>query len=588
VLDNVEHLLEDIDLIEAILHNAPGVKMLVPSRERLNLRGEWVLEIAGLRFPPPGPPSDDYEDYSAVQLFLQSARQAEVGFTPTAEDMFAVARICQLVEGVPLGIELAATWVKVLSCQEIAAEIEANLDFLTTSLRNVPQRHQSLRAVFAQSWALLPGDGRVCFRKLAIFRGGFTRQAAQDVAGASLNALASLVDKSLLRHTPWDRYEMHELLRQYAEERLAAVPRESALIRDRHSQHYLRLLHRLEGQLKGSGQKAALETLSQELENVRLAWNWSALRGQIEPIREAALGLFLFYDIRSRFQEGVGMFARAVEALNRRGGALLTAPAEARRALGLLAAMQAWFLRFYDPVQSRAAFQEGLAWLEPLGPSRELAFANVLFVFARMAASRAEALERLESSLPIYQADDDRWGVAVTQEAFCGVLCGYDNETAEAHIRQSLQLRRQLGDRWGVSMSLYMWGRVAEEQGEWVIRTDGSNLPKVLEADGIDQRHGVLEVALTEALPADADHQNQSHTHPADFHRLHSRKDIHAFSLLAQESPQGIMAALETDIETTHVLGLQGDEVGAFLVERIGCTDEGIDAIQAPRMGRPP
>jgi tetratricopeptide (TPR) repeat protein len=201
------------------------------------------------------------------------------------------------------------------------------------------------------------------------------------------------------------------------------------------------------------------------LENVRLAWSWAALRGQIELIREAALGLFLFYDIRSRFQEGAGMFARAGEALRRGGADPLAAPAETKQVLGLLLTMQGWFWRFSDPVQGHAAFQEGMAWLEPLGPSRELVFANVLFVFACMSASRAEALERLESSLSVYQAEGDRWGIAVTQEAFCGVLCGYDNDAAEAHIRQSLQLRRQLGDRWGVSMSLYMWGWVAEEQG---------------------------------------------------------------------------------------------------------------------------
>jgi tetratricopeptide (TPR) repeat protein len=410
--------------------------------------------------------------YSAVQLFLQSARRTDVGFSPNAADLAAVARICQLVEGVPLGIELAAAWVRMLSCQAIATEIEANLDFLTTSLRDVPARHRSLRAVFAQSWALLSGDGRACFRKLAVFRGGFTREAAEDVAGASLAALSSLMDKSLLHRTSTGRYDMLEVLRQYAEERLGAVPRESDVVRDRHCEHYLALLRRLEPSLKGAQQKAALDELGREMENLRVAWRWASARGKVVQIAEAATSLFLFYDIRSRFQEGAEMFREAATALSEPGTGIGPAQrdedselAESRQALlGLLLVVQGWFLQFFEPAESQAALERGLETLEPLGPRRELAFANILCLYVN-AWSPTGLEQKLRESLAIYEAYGDRWGIALAMDALSYVLCAQDSAAAERYAQQSLDLRRQLGDLWGMAMAFYTLAWVAEYHG---------------------------------------------------------------------------------------------------------------------------
>jgi transcriptional regulator with XRE-family HTH domain len=159
VLDNVEHLLEGVDLFAEMLERAPGVKLLATSRERLNLQGEWVFEIQGL----PVPPTDQAgraEEYSAAALFVQSARRVQAGFELGAEERPPVVRICQMVEGMPLGIELAAAWVSVLTCREIAHEIERGMDFLATTMRDVPERQRSLRAAFDHSWSLLSADSR--------------------------------------------------------------------------------------------------------------------------------------------------------------------------------------------------------------------------------------------------------------------------------------------------------------------------------------------------------------------------------------------------------------------------------------------
>src|SRR5262249_27465943 len=153
-LDNVEHLLDGIGVVADLLQHAPGVKILVTSREELRLRGEWVFEVHGLPVPA-GEQQGEFADSAAVALFLQRARQADLGFALAASDHGAVARICRLVGGIPLGIELAASWVRTLSCEEVAREIERNLDFLAASARDIPERHRSLRVVFDHSWRLL-------------------------------------------------------------------------------------------------------------------------------------------------------------------------------------------------------------------------------------------------------------------------------------------------------------------------------------------------------------------------------------------------------------------------------------------------
>ncbi|MBZ0301236.1 MAG: AAA family ATPase, partial [Anaerolineae bacterium] len=221
VLDNFEHLLDGVDLLTGILQAAPQIKFLVTSRERLNVLEEWVLLLEGLSFP------DDrtnipLESYSAVQLFTQRARQAQVNFS-LDDNAQAVRQICQQVEGMPLGLELAATWLRVMSSQQIAEHMESSLGFLTTPVRNVAERHRSMRAVFEQSWKLLSAGEQDVLMRLSVFRGGFDLGAAGQFAGASLDILAALADKSLIRVNHDGRYDLHELLRQFAEQQLQAA-----------------------------------------------------------------------------------------------------------------------------------------------------------------------------------------------------------------------------------------------------------------------------------------------------------------------------------------------------------------------------
>ena len=239
VMDNFEHLLDGAILLPEILDNTTNIKLLITTRERLHLREEWVFDVGGLAFPE-SDPTTKREEYSAVQLFVQHARRA--GYIPQQVDTPVIVQICQLVEGIPLAVELAAAWTHAISCADIAREITHSLDILTTALRNIPEKHRSMRAAFEQSWKLLPADEQMVFSQLSVFRGGFRREAAEAITSASLMTLAALVDKSLLRTNGNGRYDMHDLLRQYGDEQLQASGTANS-VRDTHSQYYLELLH---------------------------------------------------------------------------------------------------------------------------------------------------------------------------------------------------------------------------------------------------------------------------------------------------------------------------------------------------------
>ncbi|HSR29272.1 MAG TPA: protein kinase, partial [Anaerolineae bacterium] len=236
LLDNFEHLLahptvpathghgklgdgDGAGLVDDLLSAAPGVKVLATSRLRLNVQGEQLFHLLGMEVPH-GEATADAGAYSAVKLFVQGARRVRPGFELAGRDQQYVARICRLVAGMPLAILLAAAWVELLSPEEIEGEIAASLDFLETDLRDVPERQRSIQAVFDYSWNLLGERERAVFAGLSVFRGGFLREAAQAVTGATLRELKALVDKSLLHRTPTGRYEIHELLRQYGLEKL--------------------------------------------------------------------------------------------------------------------------------------------------------------------------------------------------------------------------------------------------------------------------------------------------------------------------------------------------------------------------------
>jgi predicted ATPase len=414
LLDNLEHLLGGIEWLRQLLGCSPGPKLLVTSRERLDLCDEWVFEVHGLPVPAHHQ-VEGLESYSAVELFVRSARRAWLSFELTAEERPHLVRICQLVEGMPLALELAAGWVRVLSCQQIAQEIERNLDILATRARDAPERHRSLRAAFDHSWRLLSEDECRVLRRLSIFRGGFRREAAQAIAGGTLPLLASLVGKSLLYHTSNGRYDLHELVRQYAWTKLEEAPAELEGTRDLHSAYYTDFVAQRVAALQGERLPQALAELGAETENVREAWRWAVTHGQVAAIQKPIKGLWCFHEICGWFQEGEATFRWAAEELDRHDAASGRRDSSVEPLRAYLRATQGWFcVRLGRFREAQSLLRPSAATLRLRGAHAELVYVlhhiGVLELHTgNHATARALFLEQLASATRV----GDPWGIAL-------------------------------------------------------------------------------------------------------------------------------------------------------------------------------
>ncbi len=296
LFDNFEHLLDGVDILVDILQAAPEVQILVTSRERLHLRMEQVYPIEGLEFPD-WETLQDAEEYTAVQLFLQSARRNQPDFAlHDGDDLTYLARICRTVAGMPLALELAASWVDMLPLAEIASELQQGLDLLETNMHDMPERHRSVRAAIDYSWQKLDETEREIFAKLSVFRGGFTREAAKAVADANLRQLARLVGKSLLQgggKRGDGRYQVHELLHQYGAEKLERAGHYQKA-RAAYTEYFLKFVHNREADVKGHRQLTAVAEIKTEFEAICTAWSWAIEDEKFQLIDQAISCLAIF------------------------------------------------------------------------------------------------------------------------------------------------------------------------------------------------------------------------------------------------------------------------------------------------------
>ena len=412
VLDNFEHLLNGADLLSAIVSEAPDLKILVTSRERLNLVEEYVFEVRGMPYPEQNA-SEGLAAYHAVQMFLDHAQRARVGFSPDERDMRAIGDICNLVEGMPLAIELAAAWVRSLSCQAISKEIGRNLDLLVTPLRNKPDRHQSMRAVFEHSWKLLSAHEQDIFMKLSVFWGSFGREATEEIAGASLAVLSSLIEKSMVQLNHSGRYQIHELLRQFAAEQLAATG-ENEHVLDSHCAYYLDFLHDREADVKGHRQIAAFKEIEAEYENIRVAWYRAIDRRYVGLIDRSMNCAFLYLSMRTRWLEWRTFFQLAADGLAPQAG---DDP---------------------HPVWGRAVTRNAVSQ-------------------DRFSVLYRERMAQVEQGLAIAQQHGNR-----AEEAYCllslATISIYEPEFEEAkpYAEQSLARYRELGDQFFEAQALWV------------------------------------------------------------------------------------------------------------------------------------
>lgn len=432
VLDNLEQLLDAATWLGEILQTAPRVKLLVTSREKLNTRWEWVVPLEGL----------DYADADspAAQLFVERAQRGAPNFRVDETNRAAVARVCRIVEGMPLALELAAATVNHHACAEIADELEHNLNFLETTLRDVPSRQRSMRAVFDYSWNLLSARERAVWRKLSVFQGGWTRDAARAIADAAPNELNALADKSLVR-VQSSRYDMHELARQYAREKLEQDAGENSATRAKHSEFFAAFAAANESALKGAGDQAALNVIGQELANVlagwELAWtipNWDSIRAYMEAP-------FVVLEMRGEFLRGAQLYANA----RGRVESLRECPPEAEHALGQLLIREGWMrFRLGEFSKTIELVERGLPLLENARDEYEVAYALLFLGAAEWGRGELDASENFfQASYARYEKIENAWGCAGALNNLGQIATARgDDDAAENYLARALQLAR--------------------------------------------------------------------------------------------------------------------------------------------------
>ena len=327
VLDNLEHLITATPLLEAVLTEAPDVKLLVTSRRPLGITAEWRLDLDGLAFPLEtleNTEDNGDEAWESVELFAQMAQQVQPSFALTVQTRPSVQRLCRLVAGIPLALKLASMWLRLMSVEQIVEEVTRNLDLLTTPMRDLPPRQRSMRAVYDYTWSLLTDDEQYILAALTRFRGGWDEAGAQAVANATPELLARLVDRSLIHVDVVGttmRYGMHELTRQYATEQLIIVD----AVNRAHSEHFVAVANRVYTQFLSTEQPYSIEILLRENDNLAATWQW--LVSQIKAphnhtfavvqLERYVTPLGWYCNERSLYLYGATQYNTAVEAIVR-------------------------------------------------------------------------------------------------------------------------------------------------------------------------------------------------------------------------------------------------------------------------------
>ena len=508
VLDNFEQLLPEQGqlVLPDLLAAASGVKLLVTSREALHLQEEWVFRVEGLSFPQTTQ-TGDFSRCEAVQLFEQRAQHVRPDFA-LATHLADVVHICRLVEGTPLAIELAAAWTKMLTCRAIAAEISRNLDLLTTHHRNVPDRQQSMRMIFDQTWLRLSRPERDVFRRLSVFKGGFRRQAAEQVAGASLPLLSMLQDKALLRWQSSGRYYTHELLRQYAAEQLGQAAEELARIKEAHCTYFADYMHEYNPDFGRYPQREAITAIGTELENIRAAWQYAVREKKLGHIKKMARPLGIFCNFQSRYAEGLKAYENLV-------GQLTALPETEESGLVLADVLMAksWLqLRFGHLDDLEAAMRQSEEIYRRLNrepaagyitdPAIILSFAALIrgdyaaagdlaeqarqtgkrldhpfdhefacYLLAQVALAQGQvdtAQDYAQKAHQIGQAAGDRWFLAYVLNTLGDISCATQQYSqAQQHYQAAFDIRREFNDAEGMALALNHLGQVALRQATY-------------------------------------------------------------------------------------------------------------------------
>ena len=312
LLDGFEHLTKSGNQISNLLNNAPNIKIIVTSRHKLNIPGEWVYMLDGMATAESSPDSANGHP-EALELFLHRSEQTKPGLTFVDDDLISASRICRLVDGLPLGIELAASWTSVLSFSEIAKEISTTYEFLDEQ-SEANDKHRNIKAVITSSWNLLGKSQQIIMARLSVFQGGFSRQAAKQITGATLTDLSTLLDKSMLRKNQQGKFEMHSVIHQFCQEILLENPQEWQMIRLKHFQYYAEYLSSRAPDMYLLSENCTHLEIRNELSNLQTAVEFALFHPDEIQDQGIIKNLYSYYIIHGWYEGGLA-FQRIAELL---------------------------------------------------------------------------------------------------------------------------------------------------------------------------------------------------------------------------------------------------------------------------------
>ncbi len=473
ILDNFEHLVGNgaVSLVSDILQTAKRVKLLVTSRVRLNVQGEQLYQVKGMRTPEPAAaaawerPEEALQVYSGLNLFIDRARRVQPAFRLDGNNLAHAADICRLVEGLPLGIELAAAWLELLTPGEIADEIRRSLDFLESQAPDIPDRQRSLRAVFESSWKLLDETEQQAFLYLCVFQGSFSREAAQAVSGGSLRTLLGLANKSWLGQAGEGRYALHPLLRQYGYQRLRTSEADWRAAMERHVAYYTGFMETQGKAMRGAGQAAALDAVAGDLEGIRAAWEWLVEQQQFQALIESMLsGLLQFSLIRGWVDEFIVLAKRARKA----------APAPENRQQMLqhiiletaeIYAEIEWMIFDDQPKERLVQVKQHI---QEQSFEQEMGYWHLLAIFAYLMVNFDEGARQMQSALAQIESLTDQWERGLGYFLLGLSYIGEEQlELREHYALKALAISRETGVIHEQGSALQLLGDVAWRKKEY-------------------------------------------------------------------------------------------------------------------------
>lgn len=433
ILDNFETVVESAGILAQILQHSDHLRLLVTSRVVLRLQTEYVYFLRGL-------PVEDTTatNQSAIDLFLERAHHQQ-STTDTISERQIIAEICALVDGNPLAIELAASWTRTLTYDQILQELQHGLDLLQVDLQDVDDRHRSMVAVCEQSWGMLTEDEQRICMGLSVFRGGFSSEAAHAITDVSHLHLANLVDKSMVRPTDDNRFQFHDILRMFARSQLAKQPALSQDIHQRHARYFITFLAESEAMLRSWKQKQVLQVIELELDNIVEAWQWIVRHGDIDELALAMQPLARFLSNTDRSQQGATLFAQALEQ----------ATAGTRTYAGLLL-FKGWnAIWLGQTIQGETELFAALDLLDQLGVSAEWAMPTAMITFNE--GYDSDTFEKLythyKRDREIYIERGEDWNIG-WMEYSLGNICRATNRYKESvtYLQSSFQHFEEVGD----------------------------------------------------------------------------------------------------------------------------------------------